>query len=293
MSGGTINIARDLWDDPDFPNEKFSEREAWIWLIAEAAWKPRQKRVASCVFDLQRGQVALSVRFAAQAWGWSKSRVQRFLQRLVERDKVVTQSGTGATIVTICNYDEYQFGQQASGTATGHGRDSSGTAAGQTINRESIGGGGSARAHTHEGPIRGEAGPADAPSYRERVLEAMGVGPDGIAGPSSWIGGQGDMAEARRWLELPGITEDVAIAEVRSVMASKRDTGPPGSFKYFTKAMQRLSGELTADQLKPMEAQDGHTNTSRAGSSTRHTRGRSAHDSFLRGFQSASSDFDG
>ncbi|OWY05154.1 hypothetical protein B6V75_03200 [Thioclava sp. F1Mire-8] len=130
-------------------------------------------------------------------------------------------------------------------------------------------------------------------SRGKRLLEAMGVGPDGIAGPSSWIGGQGDMAEARRWLELPGITEDVAIAEVRRVMASKRDTGPPGSFKYFTTAMQRLSGELTADQLKTMEARNEHTNPSRAGSSTRHTRGRSAHDSFLRGFQSAAGDFDG
>lgn len=92
--------------------------------------------------------------------------------------------------------------------------------------------------------------PADLPADRERILEAMGVGPDGVVGASKFIGGQGDMAEAARWLELPGITLDVALCEIRSVMARKGG-GAPSKFSYFTPAMQELSAKLTAPPLQP------------------------------------------
>jgi uncharacterized protein YdaU (DUF1376 family) len=87
-------------------------------------------------------------------------------------------------------------------------------------------------------------------SDRERILTAIGVGPDGVIGPSRFIGGQGDMAEAARWLALPGITIDRACDLIREVMARKAG-GPPARFSYFTAAMRKLSGQLTAPQLHP------------------------------------------
>ena len=64
------------------------------------------------------------------------------------------------------------------------------------------------------------------------------------------LGTQGDMAEAGRWLELPGITPEAAVAEVARIVAAKRD-GPPKSFGYFTDAMCRLSASITAPSLQP------------------------------------------
>jgi len=89
---------------------------------------------------------------------------------------------------------------------------------------------------------------------REAILEAIGVDPvSGITGPSArMLGTQADMAEFARWMELPGITASVAIEEVRRVMANKRD-GPPSSFRFFTKAIQRLSGELSRPALDPTQ----------------------------------------
>lgn len=107
---------------------------------------------------------------------------------------------------------------------------------------QNIGGGGGARARAHAH----EAGPA----FRERILGAMGLAADGIIGPSSFVGGQGDMAEAARWLALPGLTEQVVIDEISRLVAAKRD-GPPRSFRYFTPAMTRLSGQITAPPLTP------------------------------------------
>ncbi len=90
---------------------------------------------------------------------------------------------------------------------------------------------------------------------REAILQAIGVDPiSGITGPSGKrLGTQGDMAEAALWIALPGITLPAILNEIRDVMSRKRD-GPPSSFKFFTKAIQRLSGQLTAPALQPTQA---------------------------------------
>jgi hypothetical protein len=124
-------VARSIWDHPAFRPSAFSEREAFLWLVSEAAWKPRTVRSASGPVDLERGQLCASARFMAQAWGWSKSRVARYLDRLEKRDMVDTQTGTGQLLITVCNYDKFQAQRDTSGTRAGqhpgHERDSSGT----------------------------------------------------------------------------------------------------------------------------------------------------------------------
>ena len=114
---------------------------------------------------------------------------------------------------------------------------------------ESIdGGGGSA----------GEKNPKDLPpdpTDRERYLEAIGADPtSGMFGPNGKrIGTAADMAEAARWLELPGLTVPIICDELRRLAEAKRD-GPPNRFSYFTNAMQRLSAALTAPPLQPTAA---------------------------------------
>ena len=129
---GTVNISRDIWGDTAFKDQPFTEREAFIWMIMEASYMARDRRIGNVAVRLQRGQLATSIRFMSEAWGWTKSTVDRFLKRLEKRDMIGTESGTGINVITICNYDEYQSAQNGSGTAKSEKRDSSGTAAGQT-----------------------------------------------------------------------------------------------------------------------------------------------------------------
>jgi hypothetical protein len=128
---GTVNISRDIWDDTAFKAQPFTEREAFMWLVMEASWKPREKRVGSVVVSLDRGQLATSLRFMGEAWDWPKSTVDRFLKRLEKRDMIGTADGTGVTVITIRKYNEYQGGAKQSGTPenekAGQHRDSSGT----------------------------------------------------------------------------------------------------------------------------------------------------------------------
>ena len=55
--------------------EPFKEREAWLWLIAECAFKPRRKRVNHVSVSLARGQLAHSTRFMARAWECFEAKV--------------------------------------------------------------------------------------------------------------------------------------------------------------------------------------------------------------------------
>lgn len=135
---GTVNIARALLKHEAFKDQPFTEREAFMWLVMEASWKERVKRVGNVTVTLERGQLAASVRFMAEAWQWEKSTVDRFLQRLKKRDMIGTDSGTGVNVITVCNYNEYQGDESASGTPNKPKRDSSGTAAGQTRTPEVI-----------------------------------------------------------------------------------------------------------------------------------------------------------
>jgi hypothetical protein len=129
---GTVNIARSLFQDDAFKTQPYTEREAFMWLVMEASWRDRTKRVGNITVELKRGQLAASIRFMAEAWQWEKSTVDRFLKRLEKRDMIGTDCGTGLNVITVCKYNDYQGGETSSGTEENEKRDSSGTAAGQT-----------------------------------------------------------------------------------------------------------------------------------------------------------------
>ena len=253
---GTVNISRGIWNDTAFKDEPFTEREAFMWMIMEASYKPREKRVGSAVVHTERGQLATSVRFMAEAWNWSKSRVDRFLKRLENRDMIGTECGTGINVITICKYDEYQNPAGDIGTPQFENRDSSGTAAGQQRDKPKKGLLPEERKDDDALARVPEREPPGVLTFRERIIGAMGLDPaTGITGPSCRVvGTQADMAEASRWLEMPGMTEDAIVAEVQRISAGR---SPPNTFRYFTRAMQELSGALSAPAVVPVRPQDG------------------------------------
>lgn len=126
---GVFAVDRGIFTDPDFAHEPFTEREAFLWLVSEAAWKPHGKRADGKVVDLKRGQLVHAVRFMAEAWQWSKSRVDRFLDRLENRDMIKRDRGTRTPIITICKYDAFQ-------RVSLPDRDNSGTTAGTSAGQQ-------------------------------------------------------------------------------------------------------------------------------------------------------------
>lgn len=129
---GVFAIDRGIWDHPMFADEPFTEREAWAWLIGEASFKPRARNIGGKIVRLERGQLAASVRFMAERWQWSKSRVDRFLKRLKTETMIGTDAGTGLLVITINNYSKFQrVSLPERDTQRDDDGDTRGTAAGQ------------------------------------------------------------------------------------------------------------------------------------------------------------------
>jgi hypothetical protein len=134
---GFITMHRDALDHPLLQDgERF---RAWFWLVAKACWKPTRFNAGGHVVTLERGQLCYSVRELAESWKWTKSTVDRFIQRLIDADMLIstraktgtgsgTSSGTSRSIITICNYAKYQDAEALDGTDGGK---QNGTAAGQ------------------------------------------------------------------------------------------------------------------------------------------------------------------
>ena len=117
---GVFTVYRGVFKHPIFDGEEYSRRDAWLWLVGNAVWKPTRVRIVGSIIPLERGQLAYSERFMAKAWGWSKSRVHRFLLELQAENMLIVgcskigphddqKSDHETNRLTICNYDNYQF----------------------------------------------------------------------------------------------------------------------------------------------------------------------------------------
>ena len=131
---GWIKLHRGWMDNPALgtPERKI----AWLWLIENACWKETKVDIKGRTHTLERGQMTYSIRYLSDAWGWSKTSVERFLDRLKTETMIGTASGTGQNVLTICNYAKYQDSDEQGGTASGT---ESGTGAGQERDKEEKG----------------------------------------------------------------------------------------------------------------------------------------------------------
>lgn len=216
---GYIAIQRGLLNHPAFKKEPFTEREAWIWLIEEAAWKPKTVRVGDALFSLNRGELAHACRYMAKAWGWHHLRVWRFLQRLEKRSMIETLAERDATHITICNYDKYQSPRNADETPS------------ETLVKHS---------RNKEEPLNhltkeddDDAG-ALVSEKSNRIADEVATicGHDLGFIPPAWHGAP---YRVQSWL-AQGWPEEIILSSCREQIAKKRD-GPPDRIQYFEKGI--------------------------------------------------------
>lgn len=108
MADGFYLMHRGWQDNPAFNDEPFSRRDAWVWLIENANFAPGKVGVKGKTVAVGRGQLCYSLRYMAKAWKWDEARVRRFLARLEADAMIRSVTDAGQTLITVCNYDEYQ-----------------------------------------------------------------------------------------------------------------------------------------------------------------------------------------
>jgi hypothetical protein len=108
---GAIQINRKIFANPLLEDPHYFR--AWVWLLCEAAWKPRRQRVVTgrqtIIVDLQRGQLTASRRYMAKALKWTEQRVRTFLDHTKIDGMISLETNQGQMVITICKYDEYQL----------------------------------------------------------------------------------------------------------------------------------------------------------------------------------------
>lgn len=241
---GYILIDREIWDHDIFEAEPFTERLAWIWMISSAVWQDKRVRVGRKSYALRRGELVFSTRFLAGKWGWSKSRVHRFLARLESECMITTKTDHDATHITICNYNKYQLGgdtkRDTGGTLVGHSRDKEEEI--NTLRKEDD--------DVVAPRASGNLVTPEALQLTDKLLVAAGH--DLAFYPPGWATAA---LRVQTWL-TQGWAPEIIFATVRGVAARK--TGPPAhSVNFFEKAIAeeiaRQAAPLPNVQIKAAE----------------------------------------
>jgi len=130
---GYARFHRSLVGHPAFRND--AEAMAFAYMVLRASWKPARVRYKARAIELRRGQLAMSVRDLADAMDRDKGWVERLLTRLKSETMIETHAETGVLVITICNYDRFQHGNDITETV---GKTPDETPARQTQDTEQV-----------------------------------------------------------------------------------------------------------------------------------------------------------
>lgn len=101
-----------------FEGEIYSKRDAFLWLVANAVWKDTRHTIGNHVQDVKTGSLFTTLRKLQDTWGWgSDKRVRDFLALLSSEGVILTNADAGKTLITICNYEQYQRGERSKDVA--------------------------------------------------------------------------------------------------------------------------------------------------------------------------------
>lgn len=93
---------------------------AWIYLLARANYKPRDVRIGRTKVHVPMGSFITSTRKLGKEWAWSVGKVRRFLEELVEDERVLWKTDRGAdrgySMITIRNWEDYQIREDEDGS---------------------------------------------------------------------------------------------------------------------------------------------------------------------------------
>ena len=112
MEYGWIKLSRKILYDKKFYTENTL---SWISLLLMAAYRPGYVEFGKNEkIYLEIGQLAKSQISLAEMWGWSRTKVARYLAHLEKIEQISTQKTqeNKPTVITIKNYKKYQFNNE-------------------------------------------------------------------------------------------------------------------------------------------------------------------------------------
>lgn len=141
MQQGWIKLDRSILDHWVHKDKPFNRFAAWVDLLLMANYEENKVNVGGEFIVLERGQIAVSIRYLSSRWGWSKDKTAYFLSSLEVDGMVTKKCDKNRTVLTVVNYRFYQDLPDKKKTDIGHLSDTERTLVGQESddNRTPIG----------------------------------------------------------------------------------------------------------------------------------------------------------
>ena len=108
MAYGWISIHRKIQDNLIWNDKHFNRGAAWIDLLLLANHEDRQVLFNGNAIQVKRGEKITSLRQLSERWGWSITKVKKFLNLLSEEKMISYKSDSKKTVYSIVNYEVYQ-----------------------------------------------------------------------------------------------------------------------------------------------------------------------------------------
>lgn len=105
---GWIALYRSIQDHWLWEDDVFSRGQAWIDMILMANHTDNKTLIDGSLVTVKRGSRITSLRKLSERWGWSTTKVKKFLELLVEDGMITYKSDTKKTVYNIVNYDYWQ-----------------------------------------------------------------------------------------------------------------------------------------------------------------------------------------
>jgi hypothetical protein len=95
-----------IWDDP-------VKLKWWLDILLEVNHYGKKVNIGYKIFDCNRGESIMSLENWAKRWNVSKSVVNNFFRLLLNDNMIEIKNETVTTRLKVCNYDTYQYYQNA------------------------------------------------------------------------------------------------------------------------------------------------------------------------------------
>ncbi len=105
---GFIVLPRSQICHPLLNKGPHDERSAWLWLVMSARWAPGQLETKGGLVLIERGQLAVTDTYLADAWDWDRIKVRRFLEKITELNMICSNRDQTIRVITICDYERFQ-----------------------------------------------------------------------------------------------------------------------------------------------------------------------------------------
>lgn len=124
MQHGWIKLHRSILENFLWQEKRvFSRAEAWLELLLTASYEDRKILISGQIVEVATGQIANTMVYFSEHWGWSRKKVKGFLDLLEHEEMITVECTSKYTLITILKWGFYQN----IGTSEEHQKSTKGT----------------------------------------------------------------------------------------------------------------------------------------------------------------------